>query len=265
MGARQLKIASMQAAYFSRQVLEGLLTSSVGFAVFDRWFRYRLVNEALAAMHRVPAQAHAGESLRKITGDAALIIEPAFHAVFATGKIVSGVEVIGNFPKIQAAGHWTGNYFPIRDEREKVTQVGAFVVEVGSEVQHGAAITANKKLFETLILNTNRTQELLSRLLPRNEHGLTRADSAGIIAGVTKAIGKCESRPENGSSVILSPREQEIVCFLASGKSNKEIASALNISVKTVETHRARIFLKLHLDSVASLVCYAIRNKMVEL
>ncbi len=53
--------------------------------------------------------------------------------------------------------------------------------------------------------------------------------------------------------------------LLAEGKSNKEIAPALNISVKTVETYRARVFLKLKLDSFASLSAFsAIRNKMVE-
>lgn len=62
----------------------------------------------------------------------------------------------------------------------------------------------------------------------------------------------------------LSAREREIVQLLSEGGSNKEVAEALGISVRTAETHRASILRKLGLDSIASLVRYAIRNKIIE-
>jgi DNA-binding NarL/FixJ family response regulator len=62
----------------------------------------------------------------------------------------------------------------------------------------------------------------------------------------------------------LSPREREIVQLIAEGKSNKEVAETLRISVRTAETHRASILRKLGVDSVASLVRYAIRNNIIE-
>lgn len=62
----------------------------------------------------------------------------------------------------------------------------------------------------------------------------------------------------------LTPREREIMQLLAEGKSNKETAAVLNISAKTVETHRSHIMLKLDLHSVADLVHYAIRNHIVK-
>ncbi len=62
----------------------------------------------------------------------------------------------------------------------------------------------------------------------------------------------------------LTEREREIVQLLAEGGSNKGVADALGISVRTAETHRAHILRKLSLDSVAGLVRYAIRNKMIE-
>jgi two-component system response regulator NreC len=62
----------------------------------------------------------------------------------------------------------------------------------------------------------------------------------------------------------LSAREREIVQLVAEGKSNKEVADTLGISVRTAETHRASILRKLRLDSVASLVRYAIRNRIIE-
>lgn len=63
----------------------------------------------------------------------------------------------------------------------------------------------------------------------------------------------------------LTPREKEIVQLLAEGKTSKEVAMVLNISVKTAETHRANIMRKLELGSFADLVRYAVRNRIVEL
>ena len=64
--------------------------------------------------------------------------------------------------------------------------------------------------------------------------------------------------------VALTAREREIIQLVAEGQSNKEAASTLGISVKTIEAHRANIMRKLHLRSVSDLVRYAIRNKIVE-
>jgi DNA-binding NarL/FixJ family response regulator len=61
----------------------------------------------------------------------------------------------------------------------------------------------------------------------------------------------------------LTAREREIAQLLAEGKSNKEVATLLGISVKTAETHRANIMLKLNLHSITELVHYAIRNEMI--
>lgn len=61
-----------------------------------------------------------------------------------------------------------------------------------------------------------------------------------------------------------SSREREIIQLLAEGKSNKDVASVLGISVKTAETHRAAVMRKLGLHSVSELVRYAIRNHIIE-
>src|ERR1700722_16359822 len=62
----------------------------------------------------------------------------------------------------------------------------------------------------------------------------------------------------------LTSREREIVQLLAEGKSSKEVASSLGISVKTAETHRANVMRKLELHSVSELVRYAVRNQIIE-
>ena len=62
---------------------------------------------------------------------------------------------------------------------------------------------------------------------------------------------------------LLSGREREIIQLLAESRSNKEVATKLGISVKTVETHRATIMRKLGVSSVVELVHYAVRNKII--
>jgi len=62
---------------------------------------------------------------------------------------------------------------------------------------------------------------------------------------------------------LLTPREREILQLVAEGKSNKEIASALNLSVYTVETHRANILEKLKLKSLPELILYAVRKGII--
>jgi DNA-binding NarL/FixJ family response regulator len=61
---------------------------------------------------------------------------------------------------------------------------------------------------------------------------------------------------------VLTPREREVVQLIAEGNSNKMVARALDISVKTVETHRASAMRKLSLDSTAALVRYAVRKRL---
>ncbi|MEY2499474.1 MAG: hypothetical protein QOD12_3030 [Verrucomicrobiota bacterium] len=62
----------------------------------------------------------------------------------------------------------------------------------------------------------------------------------------------------------LTPREREVVRLLAQSSSNKEIAAALGISVRTAETHRATLMRKLRINSLAGIVRYAIRNNIIE-
>jgi DNA-binding NarL/FixJ family response regulator len=62
----------------------------------------------------------------------------------------------------------------------------------------------------------------------------------------------------------LTPREREVIQLLAEGKSAKEVASVLNLSTKTAETHRNNIMRKLGLHSIRDLVVYAIKNNIIQ-
>lgn len=73
------------------------------------------------------------------------------------------------------------------------------------------------------------------------------------------------SRTDSTAFTILTQREREVLQHLAEGKTTKQIASTLNLSVKTVETHRQQIMEKLQIRSVAELTKYAIREGITSL
>ena len=62
---------------------------------------------------------------------------------------------------------------------------------------------------------------------------------------------------------LLSPREREVLQLVAEGKSSKEVAGLLNVSVNTVETHRARVMQKLNLHGIPELILYAVRKGII--
>ena len=85
--------------------------------------------------------------------------------------------------------------------------------------------------------------------------------SPDIAQGVVDAyVEISSSMSANPAFVVLTDRERESLQLIAEGKSTKEVADALNVSVKTIETHRHNIMEKLNLHSVAELTKYAIRE-----
>jgi DNA-binding NarL/FixJ family response regulator len=76
-------------------------------------------------------------------------------------------------------------------------------------------------------------------------------------------IREMRERKLEDSYDLLTAREREVLQLLAEGKSNKEVAGVLNLSLYTVETHRANIFQKLNLHSGAELILYAIRKGVI--
>jgi DNA-binding NarL/FixJ family response regulator len=69
---------------------------------------------------------------------------------------------------------------------------------------------------------------------------------------------------QNVAGDVLTSREREVIQLLAEGKTSKEVATTLNLSVKTAETHRTNLMRKLGLHSVADLTRYAVRNGIVQ-
>lgn len=74
-----------------------------------------------------------------------------------------------------------------------------------------------------------------------------------------------QQEPVSSAQHVLTPREREVIQLVAEGKTTKEIASALSLSVKTAETHRTNLMRKLDLHSIADLTLYAVRNGIVQI
>src|SRR5580693_1644206 len=85
-----------------------------------------------------------------------------------------------------------------------------------------------------------------------------------VLAGFLEK-GHAISRTEAPNLPTLTAREREITQLLAEGMSSKEVASLLNLSTKTVETHRSNIMRKLSLHSIRDLVVYAIKNNIIQI
>ena len=81
---------------------------------------------------------------------------------------------------------------------------------------------------------------------------------------VSRAVVQAYQNKTELSAEPLSPRERQVLQLIAEGKTTKEVAGVLNISVKTAETHRTRIMEKLDIHETAGLVRYAIRRGLVQ-
>jgi DNA-binding NarL/FixJ family response regulator len=134
-----------------------------------------------------------------------------------------------------------------------------------------------------LMLTAHDSEQLVREVLDAGAHGyLLKSDAGRLLVTALEAL--LDDRPFFTTKVAqmlvegylhrrdagatqssrLSPRERHIVQLLAEGKSNKDVARTLEISVKTVETHRSNIMRKMGFTSLSDLVRYAIRNRIVE-
>jgi DNA-binding NarL/FixJ family response regulator len=164
------------------------------------------------------------------------------------------------------------------------------IVDIGMPELDGLEVTRKirKTIPETrvLILTMHESDEMVRQVMEAGARGFVlKSDLAYCIVKVVKAIsdgefsfspkvsqimlngflnaGKRSSRSDNSQS-RPSPREVETIRHLAAGKTNKEVAAALGITVRTVETYRARIMAKLDLHSMSDLVRYAFRHDLIE-
>src|SRR2546425_10631740 len=162
------------------------------------------------------------------------------------------------------------------------------IVDIGMPELNGLDATrqilkANPRT-EVLILTMHQSEEVVAEVLKAGARGyVLKSDADQNLVAAVEAL--LQHKPILSSGVTdlvlseflsgrtasldaapgrnLTPREREIIQLLAEGKSNKEVAAVLNVSTRTIETHRANIMHKLGIHSLSGLVRYAIRNKIV--
>ena len=117
------------------------------------------------------------------------------------------------------------------------------------------------------LLKSDAGRDLVSAVdaLRRNKTFFTPKVAQMVLEGYLGRPSKENEEDSNRKNGLrLTARQKQILQLLAEGKSSKEVAVALNISVKTAETHRANIMRRLDCHSVTELVRYAIRNHIIE-
>jgi DNA-binding NarL/FixJ family response regulator len=182
------------------------------------------------------------------------------------------------------------------DGREAVEKVrnlkaDAVIIDIGMPTLNGLEATrqivkANPNV-KVLVLTLHDSEQMIQEVLNAGARGfLLKSDAARDLISAVQALRRDNTyftsrvaemvlegylKPDTRTNTIpaahvrsrLTSREREVVQLIAEGKSTKEVAVALGLSVKTAETHRSNIMRKLELHSVSDLVLYAVRNNIV--
>jgi len=180
-----------------------------------------------------------------------------------------------------------------RDGREAVTAASqlkpdVFLLDIGMPNLNG--LDAARQILtilpeaRILILTVHDSEQVVREVLAAGARGfLLKSDTGRDLVAAVEALQHGRTfftsrvtqmmldgylRPynesETSSQCVLTPREREVIQLVAEGKSTKEVATALNLSVKTAETHRTNLMRKLDLHSIADLTLYAVRNGIVQ-
>lgn len=175
-------------------------------------------------------------------------------------------------------------------EKAKELKPEIVVLDVGMPRLSGleAARRIKKALpqIKLLMLTLHDSEHLAWEVLNAGARGyVTKSDTARDLVIAIEALRKdktfftsrvdriildsfLEGKPAKQATEMrgeqLTSRQREIVQLLAEGKTSKEVSALLNLSVKTVETHRANIMRRLSCHSVSDLVRYAVRNNIIQ-
>jgi DNA-binding NarL/FixJ family response regulator len=205
--------------------------------------------------------AHAGTPIRLLLVDDHPLVRDGLRARL---EAVPGFEVVGE----------AGNAAEAR-ERMAALRPSLVLMDVGMKDVNGIELTAllleAHPNLQVLMLSMYDNPEYVHRAMQAGARGYVLKDSPAteIIAAIEAVAGggtflspsvtrrlfrNQEARP------VLSPRESEILSALARGLSSKQIAREMDVSVRTVETHRQSIKRKLNLDGQAELIKYAVEH-----
>src|ERR1700731_291458 len=181
-----------------------------------------------------------------------------------------------------------------REAVEKAKQVRPDVVILDVGMPNLNGLAATRQLIQqnpqqkVIVLTITDSDQVIREALDAGARGFVlKSDAARDLVSAVEALqskrmfftprvndlvlagflhkGHAISRNEPPNLPTLTVREREVTQLLAEGKSSKEVATLLNLSTKTVETHRSNIMRKLSLHSIRDLVVYAIKNNIIQI
>ena len=264
--------------------------SKIGAALFDYNRRLLAVNRTLAEMNRGSVEAHTGKKLGEIVNEKCCKAGSIVSLIFETGLPVH-TEITAKLATRPDKATWSVSFIPIRDSAGRVALVSALVVEttkekILAEVLHSLLTSlpqVRDKVSSAYVLSQSRKQSVDPALLARAaelseqcfealqqfadrlqtpEDSLPRSSGRSNQAALP-FVGMAPPTEELVKSE-LTEREIEVVRLITAGKSSKEVAAILPITVKTVETYRDRIMSKLGYHSISDLVRFAVRTKLID-
>jgi DNA-binding NarL/FixJ family response regulator len=177
-------------------------------------------------------------------------------------------------------------------EKAKQLKPDVVILDIGMPFLNGLETTRqllqHDPNFKIIVLTITDSDQVIREALDAGARGFVlKSDAARDLVSAVEALqsrrmfftprvndlvlagfldkGHSISKNEPPLLPTLTPREREITQLLAEGKSSKEVASLLNLSTKTVETHRSNIMRKLSLHSIRDLVVYAIKNNIIHI
>jgi two-component system, NarL family, response regulator NreC len=142
----------------------------------------------------------------------------------------------------------------------KLPQVAVVFLSMHSD--EGYVLRALKSGARGYLLKDSAEQDLIKAVVAVSE-GKAFFSPAISKMLVEDYVRQMQERQVEDSYELLTNREREVLQLLAEGRSNKDVAGVLNLSLYTVETHRSNILQKLHLHNQAELVLYAIRKGVI--
>jgi two-component system response regulator NreC len=135
---------------------------------------------------------------------------------------------------------------------------GTRVVLLTMHAEEHQVITAIRAGIRGYVLKSQTSSDLVHAI-----RGVSRGD-VYLSPGVSRVFVEGYLAPAPTASDLLAPRELQILRLIAEGKTSKEIAAVLKLTVKSVESYRSRIMEKLDIHQTAGLVRYAIRRGLIE-
>jgi two-component system response regulator NreC len=147
-----------------------------------------------------------------------------------------------------------------RQIREKMPDTQVVMLSMHSD--EGYVLRALKAGAKAYLLKDSAEADLARAIHAAAAGGSFFSPAVGKVL-LEDYMRKLQRTGAEDSYELLSPREREILQLVAEGKSSKEIASLLELSAYTIETHRARVMQKLNLRGVPELILYAVRKGII--